>query len=76
MVQQFTLHPNDYLIWEHYDALDIPVLCLRGAESDLVLPETTARMLRARPACAACPRGRGAGLRPCAGAQRPSNWPW
>jgi len=44
MVQQFTQHANDYLIWEHYDRLDIPVLCLRGAESDLVLPETIAEM--------------------------------
>ena len=44
MVQQFTHHTNDYLIWEHYDALDIPVLCLRGAESDLVLPDTVAAM--------------------------------
>jgi pimeloyl-ACP methyl ester carboxylesterase len=44
MVQQFIVHPNDYLIWDHYDALEIPVLCLRGAESDLVLPETTQEM--------------------------------
>ena len=38
MVQQFISHPNDYLIWDHYDALDIPVLCLRGAKSDLSRP--------------------------------------
>ena len=44
MVQQFTHHPDDYLIWQHYDALTIPVLCLRGADSDLVLRETTAEM--------------------------------
>lgn len=44
MVQQFTHHANDYLIWPHYDALDIPVLLLRGAESDLVLPHTVAAM--------------------------------
>ncbi|MBA3593967.1 MAG: alpha/beta hydrolase [Polaromonas sp.] len=49
MVQQFTHHPNDYLIWDHYDALTIPVLCLRGAESDLVLRETTAEMLTRGP---------------------------
>ena len=47
MVQQFSVHANDYLIWAHYDRLEIPVLCLRGAESDLVLPETVAEM-RAR----------------------------
>ena len=49
MVRQFIDHPDDYLLWDHYDALDIPVLCLRGAESDLVLPETTAEMLRRGP---------------------------
>jgi pimeloyl-ACP methyl ester carboxylesterase len=49
MVQQFIHYPNDYLIWDHYDALDVPVLCLRGAESDLVLRETTAAMLQRGP---------------------------
>ena len=49
MVQQFTCHPNDYLIWDHYDTLALPVLCLRGAESDLVLRETTAEMLQRGP---------------------------
>ena len=49
MVQQFTHHPDDYLIWDHYDALNIPVLCLRGAESDLVLRETTVEMLTRGP---------------------------
>lgn len=49
MVQQFTEHANDYLIWDHYDALEIPVLCLRGADSDLVLRETTAEMLTRGP---------------------------
>lgn len=44
MVQQFISHPDDYLIWPHYDALTIPVLCMRGAESDLVLRETTETM--------------------------------
>ena len=49
MVQQFTAHQNDYLIWPHYDRIDIPVLCLRGAESDLVLPETVAEMRQRGP---------------------------
>ena len=49
MVQQFVIHPNDYLIWHHYDALDLPVLCLRGADSDLVLRETTAQMMQRGP---------------------------
>ncbi len=41
MVGQFINHPQDYDIWDHYDALDIPVLCLRGESSDLILPQTT-----------------------------------
>ena len=49
MVQQFISHPNDYLIWDHYDALDLPVLCLRGADSDLVLRETTTQMMQRGP---------------------------
>lgn len=49
MVQQFISHPDDYLIWDHYDALAIPVLCLRGADSDLVLPEAVAEMMRRGP---------------------------
>jgi pimeloyl-ACP methyl ester carboxylesterase len=44
MVQQFVNHPDDYLLWEHYDRLTQPVLLLRGAESDLVLPEVVDRM--------------------------------
>ena len=44
MVQQFFNYPDDYLLWPHYDAIDLPVLCLRGAQSDLVLPETTQAM--------------------------------
>ena len=44
MVMQFTHHPNDYLIWEHYDAITQPVLLLRGAQSDLVLPDTVDAM--------------------------------
>ncbi len=49
MVRQFIDHPHDYDIWEHYDAIEVPVLCLRGAESDLVLPDATAQMLRRGP---------------------------
>ena len=44
MVRQFTDHPNDYELWDHYDAITVPVLCLRGAESDLVLRETVEEM--------------------------------
>lgn len=52
MARQFTSHPDDYLIWPHYDAIDVPVLCLRGAESDLVLPETLDEMRRRGPGSA------------------------
>jgi pimeloyl-ACP methyl ester carboxylesterase len=52
MVRQFVVHPDDYLIWEHYDAIDVPVLLLRGAQSDLVLADTVPRM-----------QGRGPGAR-------------
>lgn len=52
MVQQFIHYPDDYLIWDHYDALTIPVLCLHGAQSDLVLPETISEMKRRGPGAA------------------------
>lgn len=49
MVRQFTDHPRDYDLWEHWDGIDVPVLCLRGAESDLVLRDATAEMLTRGP---------------------------
>lgn len=49
MVRQFIDHPDDYALWEHYDRLALPVLLLRGAESDLVLPEAAAEMMRRGP---------------------------
>ena len=49
MIQQFTAHDNDYLIWEHYDALAIPVLLLRGVDSDLVLKPVAERMQQRGP---------------------------
>ncbi|VWX63456.1 2-(Acetamidomethylene)succinate hydrolase [Burkholderiales bacterium 8X] len=44
MVRQFEVHPEDFDLWSHYDAIEVPVLCLRGAESDLVLPEVIEQM--------------------------------
>ena len=44
MAQQFDVHPNDYDLWAHYDALQVPVLCLHGVDSDLVLPQTIQEM--------------------------------
>ncbi len=49
MVQQFIHHPDDYLIWEHYDEIEIPMLCLRGEHSDLVQRETIVRMQQRGP---------------------------
>ncbi|MEW6466215.1 MAG: alpha/beta fold hydrolase [Pseudomonadota bacterium] len=52
MVRQFDHQPDDYLIWPHYDALQVPVLLLRGAESDLVLPQAVAQMRTRGPGAA------------------------
>ncbi len=49
MVRQFIDHPADYDRWEDYDRIDIPVLCLRGAASDLVLPDAVEEMKRRGP---------------------------
>lgn len=44
MVLQFEHHPEDYLQWSAWDALDLPVLVLRGESSDLLLPEVAEAM--------------------------------
>jgi pimeloyl-ACP methyl ester carboxylesterase len=44
MVMQFTHHEDDYNLWHAWDMLDLPVLCLRGVDSDLLLRETTEQM--------------------------------
>jgi len=49
MVMQFTHHDNDYLLWDEWDTLSLPVLCLRGEHSDLLLPEVTEQMRRRGP---------------------------
>jgi pimeloyl-ACP methyl ester carboxylesterase len=49
MVRQFVCHPDDYLRWQEYDSLDVPVLCLRGESSDLLLRETTEQMAQRGP---------------------------
>ncbi|MBN8506201.1 MAG: alpha/beta hydrolase [Burkholderiales bacterium] len=38
MVGQFIHHPDDYRRWDEWDRLALPVLVLRGAESDLLSP--------------------------------------
>lgn len=44
MVRQFIDHPQDYELWDAWDGLDLPVLCLRGEDSDLLLAETAEAM--------------------------------
>ncbi len=44
MVRQFFVHPDDYKRWTEWDSLSLPVLCLRGEASDLLLPETAEAM--------------------------------
>jgi len=51
MVMQFTHHDDEYLQWDDWERLDIPVLCLRGESSDLLLPDVADRM-RATGPCA------------------------
>jgi len=49
MVMQFSHHTDDYLLWNEWDSLDIPVLCLRGESSDLLLPHTADQMRQRGP---------------------------
>lgn len=49
MVGQFIVHPDDYDLWEEYDALDMPTLLMRGIDSDLLLQETAEEMTRRGP---------------------------
>ena len=49
MVRQFERPEDDYLRWAEWDSLDIPVLCLRGEHSDLLLAETAEAMRRRGP---------------------------
>jgi pimeloyl-ACP methyl ester carboxylesterase len=49
MVMQFTDHDDDYLLWDAWDELDLPVLCLRGADSDLLLRDTADQMRKRGP---------------------------
>jgi pimeloyl-ACP methyl ester carboxylesterase len=44
MVMQFLHHPNDYDLWDSYDRILAPTLCLRGESSDLLLAGTAEQM--------------------------------
>ena len=49
MVMQFTHHPSDYDLWDAWDSLSLPVLCLRGETSDLLLADTADQMRQRGP---------------------------
>lgn len=49
IVGQFHHHPTDYERWTEYDTLRVPLLLLRGADSDLLLPEVADAMTRRGP---------------------------
>ena len=49
IVRQCFAHPNDFEQWEWYDRLTVPTLVLRGAASDLLLPEIALEMTRRGP---------------------------
>ena len=49
IVRQCFAHPNDFEQWELYDRLTVPTLVLRGATSDLLLPEIAQAMTRRGP---------------------------
>ncbi len=49
IVDQFRHHPGDYDLWWDYDTVTVPTLVLRGADSDLLLPDVAAEMTRCGP---------------------------
>ena len=49
MVMQFVHHPHDYDQWDAWDRLAIPVLVLRGADSDLLEPAVAQAMTERGP---------------------------
>ncbi len=49
MVMQFVHHPRDYDQWDAWDRLAIPVLVLRGADSDLLEPAVAQAMTERGP---------------------------
>jgi len=63
MVMQFTHHADDYLRWDEWDSLTLPVLCLRGESSDLLLPDVADQM-RVRGPCAVVAEIAGCGHAP------------
>lgn len=44
IVRQLTAHPRDYEQWPFWDKITAPALVLRGADSDLLLPDVAREM--------------------------------
>lgn len=63
MVMQFSHHPRDYELWDAWDSLELPVLCLRGESSDLLLPNVAEQMKQRGP-CAVVAQIAGCGHAP------------
>jgi pimeloyl-ACP methyl ester carboxylesterase len=49
MVLQFSLHPDDYELWDDWDRITVPTLALRGKDSDLLLADVAQEMTRRGP---------------------------
>ena len=49
MVLQFTLHPDDYKLWDDWERITAPTLVLRGVDSDLLLPAVAQQMTQRGP---------------------------
>jgi pimeloyl-ACP methyl ester carboxylesterase len=49
MTEQFIHHPKDYLQWDLWEELDLPIMVLRGEKSDLLTGAILDRMLQSRP---------------------------
>lgn len=49
IIQQFFRHKPEYDMWALYDSLTMPVMVMRGANSDLILPSTIQEMHRRGP---------------------------
>jgi pimeloyl-ACP methyl ester carboxylesterase len=49
MVLQFTLHPDDYKLWDDWERITAPTLVLRGIDSDLLPPAVAQQMTQRGP---------------------------
>lgn len=49
IVRQFVVHPDDWCLWDRYDAIRSKTLLLKGEFSDLLTEKTTQKMLKRGP---------------------------